>query len=76
MLVLLKLCILDYRKFQVSQKENTPKVDGSIVCGFGFFKIKVDMNLLNMKAKKYVKSSTPLTPTPLGNLIKVNQLLY
>lgn len=34
------------------------------------------MNLLNMKAKKYVKSLTPLTPTPLGNLIKVNQLLY
>lgn len=52
MLVLLKLCILDHRKFQVAQKENTSKVDGSIVCGFGFFLNESRYEFIEYEGKK------------------------
>lgn len=40
MLVLFKLHILDYRKFQVAQKENTAKVDAQLVVDSFVFKRK------------------------------------
>lgn len=38
MLILFKLYILDYRKFQVAQKENTAKVDAQLVVDSFVFK--------------------------------------
>lgn len=40
MLVLFKLGILDYRKFQVAQKENTAKVDAQMFVDLFVFKRK------------------------------------